>query len=210
MKCRNASLVAVSVVLSCGGNLAPPAEMAIRAPQTVAARVAAQLISSAERAIRRYLDACESAEPRDPFNVVTRDARIEYTLDSPGALLSLEASSLFAGCDATAALTPQAGNFRIFASGTRNTVFVQYDMPVASSGTKPPEQLALVEMRGERIHLMRNFGAAPAPLLAAMRGKAQSELCARLSQYDARLADNTTVHSVQSLHFEVAAAASAP
>ncbi|MEJ1961639.1 MAG: hypothetical protein WDO56_08880 [Gammaproteobacteria bacterium] len=52
----------------------------------------------------------------------------------------------------------------------------------------PQQQIALVEMRGDRIYRMRNFGTPPETLVAAMRGRAQSELCASLSRYEGSLA----------------------
>ncbi len=89
MKCRNTSVLAMSVALSCAAGLAHSAEIAVRVPDTAAARSAAGLISRAEHAIRRYADACESAVAQDPWEVVTRDARIEYTLEDPVPISAL-------------------------------------------------------------------------------------------------------------------------
>jgi hypothetical protein len=209
MKCLNASVIAIGAVLTCAAHPARPAEIAIRVPDTAAARSAAGLISRAERAIRRYLDACESPDAHEPRDIVTQDARIEYTLDNPEAYLSLEGISLFAGCATPAASTLQPKTLWIYPTAVSNAVFVQYDMPAAGDGTMS-QQIALVEMRGERIHRMRNFGAPPAPLMAAIRGRSQADLCARLSLYDGSAASITTAPPAQPLGVEVTAAGSAP
>jgi DNA-binding SARP family transcriptional activator len=92
MNRRNAFAAALGVVLS-GTHLARPAEIAIHVPDTAAARSAASLISNAERAIRHYLDVCESADARDPQDIVTSDVRIEYTLQRcPGLDPTMEGS----------------------------------------------------------------------------------------------------------------------
>jgi hypothetical protein len=167
MKCRSVSVAALGVVLTCGTHLARPAEIAIHVPDTAAAHSARDLISRAGRALRRYLEACDSTTAREPREIVTSDARIEFALNTEGASLTLDANAVFAGCIAV-------GELWIYPTGDKNAVFVQYDMPT--------RQIAVIEMRGERIQRMRNFGAAPAALLEAMRGTAQSELCTRLSR----------------------------
>jgi hypothetical protein len=195
MKFRNASVIALGVALTCAGPLTLASEIVIRVPDTAAARSAAGLIARAERAIRRYIDACEFPGTRDPRSVVTSDARVEYSLDEPGTFLSLDASAYLADCATTVASTSQATNVWIYPAGEKNTVFVQFDLPTFGAGTMPLEQIAFVEMRGERIARMRNFGAAPAPLFEAMRSKAQSELCASLKWYDTSLASNVSTRT---------------
>jgi hypothetical protein len=211
MKCRDASLLAVGTALTLAGNPARPSENLARVPDIDAARHAAGLISRADRAIRRYLDACHSN--RDALEVVTSDARIEYTLDSPGALLSLDASSIFASCGSIGIPGAQPVNLWIFPTGEENAVFVQYDIPSSgpvSNGGAAERQVALVEMRGERIQRMRNFGAVPELLLATMNGKAQSELCARLSWNGERLATNAVTSVVLPLHSPDSVSVSSP
>lgn len=191
MKRRDATLLVAGAALTLIAHPARPAEHPTRVPVIDAARPAAALISRADRAIRRYLDACRSNH--DALDIVTGDARIEYTLDDPGALLSLDASSIFASCASAGTSDAQAVNLWIFTTGEENAVFVQYDIQSSGPERKPPlatRQIALVEMRGERIHRMRNFGAPPELLVAAMQGKVQSELCARLSWNGERLATN--------------------
>lgn len=209
MKCRNASVIAMSAALTCAAGFARSAETVIRVPETPAARSASGLISRAERAIRRYVDACESAAARDPWDVVTRDARIEYTLDDPGAYLSLEASALFAGCAVTAASTSQPKSLWIYPTGEPDSVFIQYDMPNETAGTAPRQRLAEIEMRGERIYRMRNFGTPPETLLASMRGRAQSELCASLSRYEGSLVTNMPAQVLSSPRVWITATSSA-
>ena len=195
MNCRDASLLAVGTALTLAGNPTWPAEPSTHVPKIDAARAAAALISRADRAIRRYLDACGST--RDAQDIVTSDARIEYTLDNPGALLSLDASSIFASCAPIGMSGAQPGDLWIFPTGEENAVFVEYDLPdsgPASTGEgAAARQVALVEMRGDRIHRMRNFGGAPELVLAAINGSVQSELCARLSWNGGRLATNVAV-----------------
>jgi hypothetical protein len=207
MNCRDVSLLAVGTALTLAGTAPAPAEHSIpsaippatqsgtHVPDIDAVRPTAGLISAADRAIRRYLEACRSN--RDAADIVTADARIEYTLDDPGAFLSLDASSIFSTCGSVGASATRPGRLWIFPTGEDNAVFVQYDIPASAPGEVPAaRQVALVEMRGERIHRMRNFGAAPERLLAAVHGSVQSELCARLSWNGERLATNAMTMSV--------------
>lgn len=207
MKRRDASLLCVGAALTVACDAASSAESSTRVPDIEATRPAAALISRADRAIRRYLDACRTA--REAPDVVTSDARIEYTLDSPGEFLSLDASSIFASCRSMGAAAAQPEYLWIFPTGESDAVFIQYETP-ASGETPQARQLALVEMRGERIQRMRNFGAAPELLLAAMHGSVQSELCARLSWNGERFATNSAVIAVQSSHVPGAASVSSP
>lgn len=190
MNRRSACAAALGALLGCGALPALPAEIAIRVPDTAAARSAAAVISSAGRALHRYLDACEFAEARDPHDIVTNDVRIEYTLGSPGAYLSFDASALFAGCAAALASIAQQKVLWIYPTAEKNSLFVQYDTPDTPTAPTPSQPVALIEMRGDRIQRLRNFGAPPPALLAAMSGAAQSELCARLSQLNGLLASS--------------------
>jgi hypothetical protein len=54
-------------------------------------------------------------------------------------------------------------NLWIFPTGDATSVFVQYEMP-AANGAAPQRQLALVEMRGERIARMIKFAPMPPAL----------------------------------------------
>jgi hypothetical protein len=58
-----------------------------------------------------------------------------------------------------------------------NAVFVQYDLAVSSSKVAT-RQLALVEMRGEQIARMRNFGPIPAATVASTTLLAAATPCA--------------------------------
>ena len=164
MKCHNLFIPTLGAVLTLAADVALSADVAAQVPRTAAAQTASDLISRAELAITDFFAACVSRDAQGLNNVTTNDVRIEYTLDDPEAYLSMDACSLIADC---AANTP-AGDSEshvsilwIFPTGDANAVFVQYDAPTGSAETMSHRQLALVEMRGDRISRMLNFAAVP-------------------------------------------------
>ena len=128
-------------------------------PQTAAARKWADLIARTERALGGYVAACASGEGRALSRVTTDDLHIEYTLNEPGTYLTVDGSNAPAGCAAMTGLAARTSNVWIFPTNSA-VVFVQFDAP-AVGGAPSQRQLALVEMRGERIARIVNFSATP-------------------------------------------------
>ncbi|HKS54296.1 MAG TPA: hypothetical protein VJS12_03370 [Steroidobacteraceae bacterium] len=172
MRTCSSLVAALCTTLAVAGPAANASERA-QIPHTAAAAAAAGVISRAERAIVDYVTACTS-DAQDLNGVLTADARVEFALDEPGTYLSLDASSLAADCAATAhsADAPQISNLWIFPTHEANVVFVQYDV-LASTGTLRERQLALVEMRGDRIARMLNL-ASSLPAMGARAALDQS------------------------------------
>ena len=170
MKSHNLFIPALGTMLTFATGATLAADVAAQVPRTAAAQTAADLISSVERAITGYVAACVSRDARGLNSVTTEDVRIEYALDTPGTYFSLDANSLIADC---AANTPadnsesHVSNLWIFPTHDSNAVFVQYDAPAGSAETLSHRQLALVEMRGDRISRMLNFAAVPSPIIAS-------------------------------------------
>ena len=140
-----------------------------RVPQTAAARKWSDLIARTERALGGYVNACVSGEGRALSRVTTDDLHIEYTLNEPGTYLTVDGANASAGCAAMAGLLSRTSYVWIFPTNSA-AVFVQFDAP-PSAGAPSQRQLALVEMRGERIARIVNFSApppvAPTTLVAA-------------------------------------------
>ncbi len=127
-------------------------------PQTAAARKWSDLISRTERALGGYVAACASGEGQALSRVTTDDLHIEYTLGEPGTYLVMDGgASSPVGCAAMAGLSSRTSNVWIFPTNA-SVVFVQFDTPTQ-------RQLALVEMRGDRIARIVNLSAPP-PALA--------------------------------------------
>ena len=128
-------------------------------PQTAAAHKWADLIARTERALGGYVEACVSGEGGALGRVTTDDLHIEYTLNEPGNYLIVDGSNASAGCAAMAGLLSRTSYVWIFPTNSA-AVFVQFDAP-AGAGAPSQRQLALVEMRGERIARIVNFSATP-------------------------------------------------
>lgn len=128
-------------------------------PHTAAARKWADLIARTERALGGFAAACASGDGRALTNVITDNLHIEYTLGEPGTYLTLDGSNAPAGCGAIAGLNTRTSNVWIFPTNSA-VVFVQFDAPTAP-GAPSQRQLALVEMRGERIARIVNFSVTP-------------------------------------------------
>ncbi len=170
MKSCNLVIPALGTMLTLAANAPLAADVAAQVPRTLAAQTAADLISKAERAIIGYVAACGSRDTQGLDSVTTSDVRIEYTLDDPGTYLSMDASSLIAACAANT-LAGNSGshvaNLWIYPTHDANAVFVQYDASAGSAQKIPHRQLALVEMRGDRISRMLNFAAPPLSIAVA-------------------------------------------
>ena len=134
-------------------------------PSTAAAQTSAKLISRAERAINGFVAACAVRDARGLSDVTTSQVRVEYALDEPGTYLSMDASSLLAACAANNAGS-RVSNLWIFPTNDANTVFVQYDAQSTETGSHG--QLALVELKGDRIARMLNFAALPQSFVAGL------------------------------------------
>ncbi len=134
-------------------------------PSTAAAQTSAKLISRAERAINGFVAACVARDARALGSVTTGQVRVEYALDEPGTYLSMDASSLLAACAANNTGS-RVSNLWIFPTNDANTVFVQYDAQSTESGSHG--QLALVELKGDRIARMLNFAALPESFVAGL------------------------------------------
>jgi len=170
MKSRNLFIPALGAVFALMTGAALSADVAAQSPRTAAAQAAGDLISRAERAVIDFLAACVSHDAQGLHNVTTSDVRIEYTLDDPGTYLGMDAGSLIAECAANTVAGnsgTHVANLWIFPTGDANAVFVQYDAPAGSVDTMSHRQLALVEMRGDRISRFLNFAAVPPSMVAS-------------------------------------------
>ncbi len=155
----------LGVALTLAADIAMCADQTAQVPSTAAAQTSAKLISRAERAINGFVAACVARDARALGSVTTSQVRVEYALDEPGTYLSMDASSLLAACAANNA-SSRVSNLWIFPTNDANTVFVQYDAQSTESGSRG--QLALVEMKGDRIAKMLNFAALPQSFVAGL------------------------------------------
>jgi len=155
----------LGMALTLAADVAMCADEPAQVPSTAAAQTAAKLISRAERAINGFVAACIARDARALSDVTTSQVRVEYALDEPGTYLSMDASSLLAACAANNAGS-RVSNLWIFPTNDANTVFVQYDAQPAESGSHG--QLALIELKGERIVRMLNFAAVPQSFVAGL------------------------------------------
>lgn len=146
------ALCGASLVASaCGGASAEPARLKAQIPHTQAALNASEFLARAEHAIGGYLEACARGEPQALSTVTTNDLHIEYVLDDADPYLTTNVDA--EGC-AAIARGAQVTNFWLFPTNDASSVFVRYELQT-DTGTQA--QLALVEMRGERIAMVRNF-----------------------------------------------------
>ena len=155
----------LGVALTLAADIAMCADNKPNVPSTAAAQTSAKLISRAERAINGFVAACAVRDARGLSNVTTSQVRVEYALDEPGTYLSMDASSLLAACAANNAGS-RVSNLWIFPTNDANTVFVQYDAQSTETGSHG--QLALVELKGDRIARMLNFAAVPQAFVAGL------------------------------------------
>lgn len=155
----------LGMALTLAADVAMCVDEPAQVPSTAAAQTAVKLISRAERAINGFVAACVARDARALSSVTTSQVRVEYALDEPGTYLSMDASSLLAACAANNAGS-RVSNLWIFPTNDANTVFVQYDAQSPETGSHG--QLALVELKGDRITRMLNFAALPQSFVAGL------------------------------------------
>ena len=111
--------------------------------------------------------------------------RIEYSLDAPGTYLTLDAISLSADCGINMESDgSRIRTMQIYPTNDENVVFVEFDTTSDSSTVPLKRQLALVEMRGEKIARLLNF-SPPSNALLSERGTASPSFSARAASREA-------------------------
>lgn len=154
---------AATVLLTATVDMGFAAE-ATHVPATALAAANADLIARADRALRDYVAACSTGDEEAMARLVTSDAVIEYALEEPGTYLTVDAAVLIARRSASSESTgagAQVSKLWIFPTPNSDVVFVQYTIGSevgSASQISAADHLALLEMRGDRIFKMRNFG----------------------------------------------------
>jgi len=157
-----ASVLGVALTLTSAAAVA--AEPKAHVPQTEAAKARAELIARVQHAMNGYAAACAERNVDRLAEVTTSDVRMEYALDEPGTWLGADAMLLLDLCGSVG--DSRMTNLWIFPTGHADTVFVQYEAPATAADPAAQQQLALVEMRGDRIARIVSFAETPPALLA--------------------------------------------
>ena len=159
---RSILRVAVAVLLTVVARAGFAAEVT-HFPATALAAANADLIARVDRALRDYVEACGTGDEEALARIVTDDASVEYQLEELGTYLKVETVALIANCSVDIKPIGTGAHISelwIFPTPDSNVVFVRYtigsDVRAPGPG-KDAGNLAIVEMRGERIFKMRNF-----------------------------------------------------
>jgi hypothetical protein len=161
------------------------ADPIVQTPRTAASAGAGQLTTNVQHALARFIVGCSSHDAQMLDSVTTDDVRIEYSLEVPGAYLTLDAISLADDCGIT--VEPGGARLRtmwIYPTSDQNAVFVQFETSGDTATAPPKRQLALVEMRGEKIARLLSF-SPPANALVSARGAASPSLTRRAAAREA-------------------------
>lgn len=118
-------------------------------PDTEAARKSSDLIAKAEKVLAAYVAACTAGESPALKEITTIDLRVDQALEEPGAFLTFHGSTA-AACDALGASGARLENYWILPTNDETAVFVHAE-----------GRLALLELRGERIARVVNYGSTP-------------------------------------------------
>jgi hypothetical protein len=166
------ALLTLSALVAHSAETPAPAAIKATVPQTAAAKSSAALLSRAERAFNGFVAACASGDAKEASTVTMRDLQLETQLDEPNGYSRLEARSMTARCRAVGGRGASVSNLWIYPTNDDTSVFVHYTVKLP--GAAPQAQLALMEMRGERISRMVTFANPPSRLdvdAAASTGK---------------------------------------
>jgi hypothetical protein len=145
----------------------------------------AELTSQVQRTIAAFVAACSAHDAQRLDSITTDDVRIEYALETPGAFLTLDATSLPTDCGIGVRSEGSISRLWIYPTNDANAVFVEFDA-TSDSSSPPRRQLALVEMRDAQIARLLNFSAPPDALLGAEK-TAQPSFSANAAAREATL-----------------------
>jgi hypothetical protein len=111
--------------------------------------------------------------------VTTDDVRIEYSLNAVGTYLTLDAIALADDCG----INMESGGshirtMQIYPTSDEDVAFVEFETTSDSSTVPLRRQLALVEMRGEKIARLLNF-SPPSNALLSEKAAASPSFTAR-------------------------------
>jgi hypothetical protein len=178
----------VNVLIASIASLVAPwvqADAIAKSPRTAASARAVQLRTNVQDALTRFVAGCSSHDAQLLNSVTTDDVRIEYSLDTPGMYLTLDAISLAADCGINMGSGgSHIRTMQIYTTNDENVVFVEFDTTSDSSTVPLKRQLALVEMRGEKIARLLNF-SPPANTLLSERRAASPSFTARAASREA-------------------------
>ena len=163
----------VNVLIASVASLAAPwvqADAIAKSPRTAPSAKAVQLNTNVRDALTRFIAGCSSHNAQLLDSVTTDDVRIEYSLNVPGTYLTLDAISLADDCG----IDMESGGshirtMQIYPTNDEGVVFVEFDTTSDSSTVPLKRQLALVEMRGEKIARLLNFSPPANALLSESR-----------------------------------------
>jgi hypothetical protein len=140
----------------------PSERVEFRNPITiVGAGGSASLISRVETALLRYRAGCATRDERVMAQVFTGHAVIAYTSNMTGKFIVTDANAADK-CWPGRETNPLARNspIWIYPTGDPDDVFVQYSTVVrVAKGQELIRNIALVEMAGDRIAQIRDFGS---------------------------------------------------
>jgi hypothetical protein len=181
MKTVNVLIASVASLVAAGVQ----ADAIAKSPPAAAGAEAGQLSTKFQHALTQFIAGCSSHNSQLLNSVTTDDVRIEYSLDTPGTYLTFDAISLDIDCG----INMESGGsqiraMRIYPTNDEDVVFVEFDTTSDSTMAPSKRQLALIEMRGEKIARLLNF-SPPTKALVSARGVASPSFTAHANSREA-------------------------
>jgi hypothetical protein len=156
MKALTSIVVASSLSLTLGVTSSPAQQF--RASSSATATKTGRAVGAVAAALSAYTDFCRTLDEPSYNRAFTTDARIEYPNGTEGGYLTTDAQ--LSHCwSLTAQLTGASptDQVRIFPTGMANSVFIQYGVARAGTAKEHTTGLALIQLRGDQIELIRVF-----------------------------------------------------
>ena len=162
--CLVLTAVSAQAAFALGTSAESTLENAFRYPATMDDRTeTAELVRRVERALSVYAFSCARRDEKTMARVFTSSAVVAYASDTPGILI---ATDVFTAdrCWASVALSDAyvgKSPIWIYPTGDPSVVFIQYTVVLGTGAARREvEDLALIEMTGDRISQIRDFMAS--------------------------------------------------
>jgi hypothetical protein len=136
--------------------------------------------------ITDFIAACAAQDGGRLARLTTDDLRVEYALDTPGTYYAIDASDSATECSALSGMRIELSSVRLYPTADQEAMFVQYERGGELEIFENRQQLALIELRDQRIARILSFSPPSGVVVTAPHDAERQDLSAVARQTAAK------------------------
>lgn len=136
--------------------------------------------------ITDFIAACAAQDARRLAQITTDDLQVEYALDTPGTYYAVDALDVTTECSALSGMHLELSTVRLYPTADQEAMFVQYERGGELEIFENRQQLALIELRDQRIARILSFSPPPGVVVTAPHDVERHDLSAVARQSPAK------------------------